>query len=94
MGVEKISVALTPEEWRLISELRAVPTSNLKGRVLGLFAAVLDFSREPRCAEAQADGVPCESPGVSCEQCLHVEGMLEALRERTVSAKAPAGTPV
>jgi hypothetical protein len=94
MSEEKVSVALTAEEWRLVSDLRTIPASALKTRVLGLFAAVLDFSREPRCAEAQADGVPCETPDGSCEQCLHVEGLLEALRERTAAAKGLAGTPV
>ena len=94
MSGEKVSIALTPEEWRLVSELRTVPSSELKRRVLRLFAVVLDFAREPRCAEAQADGVPCETPDGSCEQCLHVEGMLEALTERTAQAKGLAGTTV
>jgi len=94
MSEEKMSIALTPDEWRLISELRAVPSSDLKRRVLRLFAAVIDFAREPRCAESQADGVPCETPSESCEQCLHVDGMLDVLRERTVGARGLAGTGV
>lgn len=94
MSGEKVSVALTPEEWRLVSGLREVPPSDLRRRVLRLFAAVLDFVREPRCAESQADGVPCTTPDGSCEQCLHVDGLLDALTERADRAKGLAGTPV
>jgi hypothetical protein len=94
MSDEKVSVALTPDEWRFVSELRTVPSSDLKRRVLRLFVAVLDFAREPRCAESQADGVPCDTPSGSCEQCLHVDGMLDALRERTAQARGLAGTSV
>jgi hypothetical protein len=94
MSTEKVTIALTPAEWRLVAGLREVPSSELKERVLRLFAAVVEFASEPRCAEAQADGVPCETPHTSCEQCLHVDGMLEALRQRTAEAKGLAGTPV
>lgn len=94
MSEEKVSIALTPAEWRLIAGLREVPSSDLKDKVLRLFAAVVEFASEPRCAEAQADGVPCDAPNTSCEQCLHVDGMLDALRQRTAGAKGLAGTPV
>ncbi len=94
MSEEKVSIALTAAEWRLIAGLRAVPSSALKEKALRLFAAVVDFASEPRCAEAQADGVPCETPSTSCEQCLHVDGMLDALRLRTAGAKGLAGTLV
>jgi hypothetical protein len=94
MSEEKISVALSPAEWSLISELRAVPSSVLKEKALQLFAAVVDFARDPRCSDVQADGVPCDTPSASCEQCLHVDGMLDALRKRTVEARELAGTSV
>jgi hypothetical protein len=94
MSEQKVKIALSPMEWRLISELRAVPSSVLKEKVLQLFAAVVEFAREPRCAEVQADGSPCDTPSTSCEQCLHVDGMLDALRKRTVEARGLVGTPV
>ena len=86
MTEPSVSIALTPAEWRLVSGLRAVPSSLLKEKSLELFAAVLDFAREPRCPEVQADGVPCDSPSRDCEQCLHVDWMLETLRRRTLES--------
>jgi len=86
MTEPSVSIALTPAEWRLVSGLRAVPSSLLKEKSLELFAAVLDFAREPRCAEVQADGVPCDGPSRDCEQCLHVDWMLETLRRRTLES--------
>ena len=84
MTESPVSIALSPAEWHLVSELRAVPSSALKKKALELFAAVLDFARDPRCAEVQADGVPCDTPRGDCEQCLHVDWMLETLRRRTL----------
>lgn len=84
MTESPVSIALSAAEWRLVSELRAVPSSALKEKAFELFAAVLDFAREPRCAEVQADGVPCDTPSRDCEQCLHVDWMLETLRRRTL----------
>ncbi|HQR45734.1 MAG TPA: hypothetical protein PK598_06930 [Thermoanaerobaculia bacterium] len=75
-----VSIALTPAEWRLVSSLREIPSSALKEKALELFAAVVDFARDPRCAEVQADGVPCETPSVACDQCLHVDRILDVRR--------------
>lgn len=86
-----IPIALTPAEWRLVSGLREIPSSLLKEKALELFAAVVDFAREPRCAEVQADGVPCDTPSAVCEQCLHVDWMLDALRRRTRESVEPPG---
>ena len=93
MTEKSVSIALSPSEWRFVSELRALPSSDLKERALALFAAVIDFAREPRCAEMQADGVPCDVPDRSCEQCQHVDALLEALRRRTVEAVEQPGAP-
>jgi hypothetical protein len=82
MREPEVSVALSAEEWRFVSDLRALPSSPLRDRTLALFSAVLEFAREPRCAEVQADGVPCETPSLSCDECLRVDEMLEALRRR------------
>ncbi len=84
MREPSVSVALSAEEWRFVSDLRALPSSPLRERALALFHAVLDLAQEPRCPEAQADGVPCDTPSRCCDQCLHVEEMLETLRRRTL----------
>jgi len=36
----------------------------------------------PACAESQADGVPCETVGTSCEQCVKALGWIRSLRTR------------
>ena len=87
-----VSVDLSADEWRFVSDLRAFPSSPLRDRALALFNAVLEFSREPRCPEAQADGVPCDTPSRSCDQCLHLEEMLETLRRRTFEAAPHPGS--
>jgi hypothetical protein len=89
MSEPRVSVDLSASEWRLVSDLRAIPASALKEKALQLFAAVVEFAREPRCPEMQADGVPCDTPSAHCDQCLHVDGMLDALRRRTVEALEP-----
>jgi len=77
-----ITLQLTPEEFRMITTLRDMPESPLRDRVQRLLADLVDFARNPRCHELQADGVPCENPGADCDQCKTVEGMLEGLGQR------------
>ncbi|MFI5182494.1 MAG: hypothetical protein ACHQPI_13995 [Thermoanaerobaculia bacterium] len=91
MREPKVSVALSAEEWRFVSDLRALPSSPLRERALTLFNAVLELARDPRCPEVQADGVPCDTPSRSCDQCLHVEEMLETLRRRALEAAPHPG---
>jgi hypothetical protein len=42
--------------------------------------ALVDYVREPKCAEIQADGVPCETPEADCEQCTKVKDLLFTLK--------------
>lgn len=86
MSEPKVSVLLSADEWRFVSDLRALPSSPLRDRALALFNAVLELAREPRCPEVQADGVPCDTPSQSCDQCLHLDEMLEMLRRRAFEA--------
>ena len=86
MSDPTVPMLLSADEWHFVSGLRSVPSSPLRGRALALFDAVLELASEPRCAEAQADGVPCDTPSRSCDQCLHLEDMLEALRRRALEA--------
>ncbi|MGD1146320.1 MAG: hypothetical protein ABR961_00040 [Thermoanaerobaculaceae bacterium] len=79
--MEDVSVKLTPEEWSLISGLRDIPPSPLRDLMHEMMTALVDYVREPRCAEMQADGVPCSSPTADCEQCLKVQQLLKTLRQ-------------
>jgi hypothetical protein len=47
-----------------------------------LVSELADFVAEPSCAEMQADGAPCPSTEVSCEECRKVTSILEGLRGR------------
>ena len=80
MEKDLVSVKLDPEEWRLVAGLRDIPASPLRELMHELMMSLVEYVREPRCAELQADGVPCESPAADCEQCLKVKELLHTLR--------------
>jgi hypothetical protein len=73
---------LTPEETRLLLALRAIPESRLKDLLATLVSELLDFVAQPTCAEMQADGAPCPTTEVSCDECRKVTFILEGLRGR------------
>jgi hypothetical protein len=75
-------VALEDAEWHLVRELREIPESPLRERMLEVIAALVAFVQNPGCPEIQADGVPCTSPSADCERCAEVTGLLDLLRER------------
>ncbi len=70
---------LSPAEWRLVTSLREVPANALRTRVSALVESLIELAREPKCAEHQADGVPCENVHANCDQCLQVTRVLESL---------------
>ncbi len=45
-----------------------------------MMLALVEYVREPKCAEMQADGVPCTSAEADCEQCVKVRELLATLR--------------
>ena len=75
-----VGVFLDREEKRLIQALRDLPPSPLRVRLVALIDELVDFVSEPRCPEAQADGVPCENAQRSCDQCLQLTALVEMLR--------------
>ena len=79
MGPDPISLTVTPEEYRLITTLRDMPESPLRVRVFRLLGELLEFARNPRCGQFQADGVPCPGPEADCDQCEVVLAMLTRL---------------
>ncbi len=80
MEQEAVTVRLNSEEWRMVSCLRDIPPSPLRELMHDLLLALIDYVREPRCPEIQADGVPCDSAEADCEQCVKVKGLLMTLR--------------
>jgi hypothetical protein len=77
-----VHVALEDAEWHLLRELREIPPSPLRDRMLEVIEALVAFVQNPGCPEIQADGVPCKSPHTDCEGCAQVTGLLDALGER------------
>ena len=79
-AMEKVSVQLSAAEWRVVSGLREIPASPLREMTYEMVVALLEYAREPKCAEMQADGVPCSTPAADCEQCGKVTELLTVLR--------------
>lgn len=77
-----VQVTLSPEEWKLVSSLRAIPESPLKERLDALFGEVLAFAVDPKCSESQADGVPCTNTNMDCDSCRKVTDLIDTLRHR------------
>jgi hypothetical protein len=85
MAQEQVNVRLTEAEWRLIAGLRDIPPSPLRDLMHSMMAELMEYVREPKCAEIQADGVPCETATADCEQCLKVKQLLVSLRQRVAA---------
>jgi hypothetical protein len=73
---------LSREEQKLLLALREVPPSRLRDLMTTLVGELADFVADPGCAERQADGVPCSTTDVSCDECRKVVTILEGLRGR------------
>jgi hypothetical protein len=73
---------LTLEEQKLLLALREIPPSRLRDLMTALVSELADFVADPRCAEMQADGAPCPTTDVSCDECRKLTFVLEGLRGR------------
>ena len=73
---------LTLEEQKLLLALREIPPSRLCDLMTALVSELADFVAEPSCAEMQADGAPCPTTEVSCDECRKLTTILEGLRGR------------
>ncbi len=82
MSEHVVKIAVSENERRIISAMRDLPESPLKALLGEVMTGLADFAREPRCAEMQADGVPCAVADADCEQCRKLKQVLETLREQ------------
>jgi hypothetical protein len=73
---------LTLEEQKLVLALREIPPSRLRDLMTALVSELADFVANPQCAEMQADGAPCPTTDVSCDECRKLTFVLEGLRGR------------
>lgn len=56
-------------EQRLVQNLRAALPVEAQTIFFRQFDELLLLLAEPRCADCQADGVPCPHVSVSCDEC-------------------------
>ena len=82
-GLSHQQPELSSKEWRLIEGLRELPSEALRTRLTEVMGSMLDFVRDPACAEKQADGVPCDCTALACEDCQEVLAVLRGI-ERSV----------
>jgi hypothetical protein len=75
-----VTAALAREE-RLVRDLRAALPAEAQTIFFRQFDELLAVLAEPRCAECQADGVPCPHVAVSCEQCGRSVSWVRDLRD-------------
>lgn len=68
-------------EERLVRDLRGALPVEVQTIFFRQFDELLALLSEPRCAECQADGVPCPHVGVSCEQCGRALAWIRDLRD-------------
>jgi hypothetical protein len=73
---------LSPDEQKLLLALREIPPSRLRDLMTTLVAELCDFVGAPGCAEMQADGAPCPTTDVSCDECRKLTTIVEGLRSR------------
>jgi hypothetical protein len=81
MEQESVKIALNHSEWRVIAALRDLPDGQLKDLVRQTIGELLEYAREPKCPEMQADGVPCATPAADCEECRRLKEILGDLRQ-------------
>jgi hypothetical protein len=60
----------------LVERVRNLPEGARRRRLQRRLVEVRDLLASPRCAETQADGVPCASAGTSCEECGKAKDLL------------------
>ncbi len=68
-------------EAKLVRDLRAALPIEAQTAFFRQLDELLALLAEPRCADCQADGVPCAHVGVSCEQCGRAVQWVRELRE-------------
>ena len=74
----------TPDDFTrealVIQRLRDTLPADAQAMFFKEFEELLTLAAEPRCAETQADGVPCGTSDADCETCGRALGWLSRLR--------------
>jgi hypothetical protein len=70
----------------LIQRLRDALPPDTRAGFFREFDELLSIAADPRCAEAQADGVPCGTADSNCEDCGRAIAWLARLRAEIAKA--------
>ncbi len=68
-------------EARLVRDLRSALPAEAQAMFFRQLDDLLALLEEPRCAECQADGVPCPHLGQACDDCGRAAAWVRDLRE-------------
>ncbi len=79
-GLARSAQALAAEA-RLVRDLRTALPAEAQVAFFRQFDDLLALLEEPRCAECQADGVPCPHLGQACDECGRAAAWVRDLRE-------------
>jgi hypothetical protein len=83
------ATTLSSEESALVWCLREIPEGKSRDELAGFLRELFTYVRDPKCAQAQADGVPCPVVGRTCDECCDVAGLVELLHAYLSSEKKP-----
>lgn len=79
---DPVAATLSPAEWKLISEIRALPEGLAKSRVHDILGEFLFYVRNPRCQGVMPEGFPCGDPRSTCEHCHQIWDLLDEMEAR------------
>ena len=74
------SVLVTEREKKILDGLRDLPEGDLKRTTEAFLLELSDQLANPRCADVQADGVPCGEAATDCEKCLTLKQLVQNMR--------------
>ena len=77
---------LLDQEIRFLRMLRTRLWLGTHEELVAQVQQALELAECPTCAEAQADGVPCEKADTSCERCVRAFLHIRAVRTRLEQA--------
>jgi hypothetical protein len=83
-----IADIVTVEESALLDGLREIPDGPARVELMALMNELVGYVRDPRCPQAQGDGVPCTTTVCDCEECQQVARALASLRTRVRTPEA------
>jgi len=77
-----LETTVTQTEMNLLRSIRNLPESLFKDRVQNFLLELTTFLDDAHCAEAQGDGIPCESTDHDCLHCERMQMMLTAIADK------------